>query len=116
MKETVASFVLIVLLVLILNPFHFWMPMPVHLTILAAIAVVFGAVAAFMFREHAHDERDAVHRMLAGRYAFLAGVAVLLVGIAIQSFEHAIDPWLIGVLTTMIVVKLTVHLYGDRHL
>ena len=116
MKEGIASFVLVVFLALIINPFHVWMPMPVHLMVLGAAVAAFGAVAVFILRENASDEREAAHRSLAGRVAFLAGSGALVVGIALQSFQHAVDPWLVGVLIVMIVGKLAARAYSDRYL
>ena len=116
MKEVAASFVLVVLLVLILNPLHFWMPMPVHIMILGALAAAFGAIAVFVLRENAVDEREAAHRSFAGRVAFLVGAGMLVIGIALQSLQHAVDVWLVGVLVFMIVAKMAARLYGDRYL
>ncbi len=116
MKEVVASLVLVALVVLILNPFHFWMPMQVHLMVLGATIAAFGVVAGFMVRERAGDERDVEHRMRAGRAAFLVGTAVLVVGIVAQSFTHAVDPWLVAALTVMVITKMLARVYEDRYL
>jgi len=115
MKEIFASLTLVLLLLLILNPFHFWMPMPVHIMILGAAATAFGAVAVFVLRERVADERDALLRSFSGRIAFLAGAGALVLGIAIQSLQHTVDPWLVGTLTVMIVAKTAARLYGDRY-
>ncbi len=116
MKEILASCVLVGLVVLILNPFHFWMPMPLHMMVLGATIAAFGVVAGFVVRERAGDERDIAHRMRAGRVAFLAGTAVLIVGIVVQSFTHEVDSWLVGALTIMVVTKMLARVYEDRYL
>lgn len=116
MKEFLAALVLVALLVLILNPFEFWMPMPVHLMILCAALAAFGAFCVFVLREKAADEREAAHRSFAGRVAFLVGAGVAVLGIALQSLNHAVDPWLVGVLVLMIVAKMAARVYGDRYL
>jgi len=116
MKEIIASVVLVALLVLLLNPFGFWMPTSLQMVILGAAIAAFGTIAAFVLRERASDEREEAHRSFSGRLAFLAGSAVLLFGIVLQSLDHAVDPWLVAVLASMILAKLAARLYGDRFL
>ncbi|MBI2612461.1 hypothetical protein HYW59_01450 [Candidatus Kaiserbacteria bacterium] len=116
MKEVIASIILIVLLVLILNPFNFWMPTNMQMIIVAGILSAFGAVAVFILRERALDEREETHRSFAGRWAFLAGSALLVLAIVVQSFSHTVDPWLVAVLVVMVISKMAARLYGDRYL
>ena len=116
LQEISVSLVLVVLLVTIANPFHFWMPSMLHLAVLAAVLVAFGFFASIILRERVVDERDGVHRMLAGRAAFLAGSLTLVIGIIYQSFLHTLDVWLVGALVAMIVVKLGSRIYSDRNL
>ncbi|OGG63071.1 hypothetical protein A3C21_01320 [Candidatus Kaiserbacteria bacterium RIFCSPHIGHO2_02_FULL_59_21] len=101
---------------LLLNPFGFWMPTMAHMAMLAAAVAAFGAFAVFVLRERAVDERDAAHRSAAGRTAFLAGSATLLVGIIAEGLQSAIDPWLVVALLAMIVAKVSARVYGDRYL
>ncbi len=116
MKEVIASIVLIALLVLLLNPFGFWMPTSLQMVILGGAIVAFGAIAAFVLRERGGDEREEAHRSFAGRAAFLAGSAALLFGIVVQSLDHTVDPWLVAVLVVMVVSKMSARLYSDRFL
>ncbi|MBI4080017.1 hypothetical protein HY414_02210 [Candidatus Kaiserbacteria bacterium] len=116
MKEVIASVVLVALLVLLLNPFGFWMPTSLQMLILGAAIAAFGAIAVFILRERVHDEREETHRSFAGRWAFLTGSALLVLAITVQSFNHAVDPWLVVVLVVMIVAKLGARLYSDRYL
>jgi hypothetical protein len=76
-KEIVVPITLVVLAVLLLNPFHFWMPDMIVMGTLATLLVLFGIYASFILKERAFDERDDVNRSLAGRNAFLAGSAIL---------------------------------------
>ena len=115
MKEIIASCILVGLVVLALNPFHFWMPMQLHILMLGATIAAFGVVAGFVIRERAGDERDVMHRMYAGRVVFLAGTAVLVVGIVVQSFAYEVDPWLVGALAVMVVAKMLARAYEDRY-
>jgi hypothetical protein len=114
-QEIIVATILIILLILLVNPFGFWMPDMVHMMMLAAALVVFAVFAAFILREKVTDERDSVHRMLAGRSAFLAGSTVLVVAICIQSFNHSIDIWLVFTLIVMILAKIGARVYSDRN-
>jgi divalent metal cation (Fe/Co/Zn/Cd) transporter len=112
-KEIVVSSVLIVLTVLLLNPFNFWMPEMMVMLMLALTFIAFALFAIFVLREKVQDERELAHRMLSGRVAFLVGSALLTLGIIIQSFNHSVDPWLVVTLVLMILSKIFARLYGD---
>ena len=114
--ETIVTVCLVVLAILLLNPFHFWMPDMVVIGMLAITLGLFGVFASFILRERVVDERDGLHRTLAGRNAFLAGSGVLTVAIVIQGYTHSIDPWLVIALTTMIIVKILTRIWSDKNL
>jgi hypothetical protein len=115
-KETIVTVSLIALAVLLLNPFHFWMPDMMVVGILAVALVVFGIFASFVLREQTVDERDESHKTIAGRNAFLAGSAILMLGIVIQGYSHDVDPWLVIALIVMILVKITTRMWSDKNL
>ena len=115
LKQTATAGVLILLLVLILNPSHFWMPTMAHMMLLGAAVVVFGLFASFILRERAGDEREGIHRMLAGRAAFLSGAGLLTIAIIYQSYTDTLDVWLVAVLVAMILAKIGVRFYSDRN-
>jgi hypothetical protein len=50
--------------------------------------------------------------MLAGRIAFLAGSAILLLGIVVQTYFHALDPWLVAALAAMVIAKMVGNAYA----
>ena len=104
--EMIISAVLIVLVVALLNPFGWWMPDMMAMTIMLVLIVVFAVFASFVWQEKARDERELLHKMVAGRLAFLVGSAVLVIGIVVESFSHEIDQWLVVTLTAMILAKL----------
>ena len=110
------SSVLVILTVLLLNPFHFWMPNMMHMLILGITLVVLALFAIFILREKVQDEREAVHRMLSGRVAFLAGSALLTIAIVVQSLQDAVDVWLVIVLVAMVLSKLITRIYSDNRL
>jgi hypothetical protein len=115
-KETIIPLCLIALAILLLNPFHFWMPDMMVMCMLAVSLVVFGIFASFILREKIADERDAAHRTLAGRNAFLAGSSILMLGIVIQGYSHVVDPWLVISLIVMILVKIATRLWSNKNL
>jgi len=79
---------------------------------IAGLIVVFALFASFIWGETAQDEREALHRFMAGRIAYLAGAGGLVVAIIVESLQHDLDPWLIGILGIMILAKISGLLYG----
>ena len=115
-KETIVTVCLIAIAILLLNPFHFWMPDMMVMAMLAVALVLFGIFASFILREKPVDERDDVHRTLAGRNAFLAGSSILMIGIVVQGYSHSVDPWLVIALIVMILVKIATRMWSDKNL
>ena len=107
--------VLVGLLVLLNDPFMLWMPAPAQMAALLGVAVMVCVWAGFVMYERTHDERDAIHRMNAGRMAYLSGVAVLTGALVVQGFVHDIDPWISIALGVMVLVKLGSRLYFDKY-
>ena len=81
----------------------------------ALLVVVFAFFASFVWREHAGDERESMHRMFAGRVGFLAGCAMLVAGIVFQSFSHTTDPLLVITLGIMIFAKIGALIYSSYY-
>lgn len=113
LSELIVSIVLIILLTLLLNPFGFFMPTTLLMMMLAGLVVVFAVYAGFFFKENARDEREGLHKMFAGRVAFLAGTGTLVVGIIVQSFQHNLDFWLVVTLGIMVIAKIIGRIYGQ---
>ena len=111
----ITAVVLVVLLVLLTDPFMLWMPMGAQLTVLLAAAVLACVWAGFVLYERASDEREMLHTLHAGRVAYLSGIAVLTVALIYQGFAHAIDPWITLALGVMVVAKLIARLYTDTY-
>ncbi|MFZ2149841.1 MAG: hypothetical protein WAV15_01645 [Minisyncoccia bacterium] len=114
--EIIVTIFLIVIAILLLNPFHFWMPDMIVMIMLAFALVLFGIFANFILREKIFDERDSLHRSLAGRNAFLAGSTILMLGIVTQGYSHSVDPWLVIALIVIIIVKITTRIWSDKNL
>lgn len=115
MKEALIASILVVLLALVANPFHWWMPSMMLMVVLVGILAAFAVFAAFILREGVRDEREAMHRMFAGRVAFLSGAAVLTGGIVYQELYGTLDVWLVVALVVMVLTKIGTILYSDSH-
>lgn len=113
--EIIISIILLILTVLLLNPFHFWMPTQLHMLMLVAMVIVFIIFAAFIWKEKSADERDQMHKAVAGRWAYLIGSIILVTGIIVQSLNHTLDPWLIIALVSMVVSKLAGFIYTEMN-
>jgi hypothetical protein len=111
--EQFVAIILIILLVLIGNPFMFWMPSMVFFTVLVVITALVFVWAGFVLTEKAHDEREESHRTHAGRSAYLAAALMLTVALIYQGFTHHIDIWIPATLVVMILAKLFTRWYAD---
>lgn len=108
LAEVIVSLVFILILALKLDPFDLLMPNKVQMTILATLVAAAGLYAGILFRQRARDEREALHLYRASRFAYIAGVALLVLAIAVQSFRGGADPWLFYILGGMVLVKLVI--------
>lgn len=115
-KEIILTLAIIFIAILLLNPFNFWMPNMIVICMLASILALFGLFAGLVLREKSCDERDDVHKGLAGRNAFLVGSFVIIVGIVTQGYMHKVDPWLVLALTAMIITKFITRIWTDKNL
>jgi len=114
-KETLVTIVLLTVLAILLNPFHWWMASMLLMTLLIIALVAFGLFALFIMQEKSVDEREQQHRVLAGRMAFIAGTLTLTLGILFQSIHHHVDPWLFITFIVMVVAKLASRSYIDKN-
>ncbi len=114
-KELIVSLILVILLALLANPFDFWMPDMMQMAILALVIGAFGLFASLIMKERVTDERESVHRMFAGRVAFLTGSVILTAGIVRQGLTDSTDFWLPVTLVAMILSKISAHIYSARN-
>lgn len=112
MIELLLSLILLSLLLVLLNPLGLWMPDSMHMMILLGVVIVFALFSVFVYREKAQDEREVLHRFIAGRFAYLIGTTILVIGIVYQAFHHIYDIWLIITLVSMILAKMIGVFYG----
>ena len=119
MKNNFVSIALAVLLIVLLlavsDPFMLWMPPMGFLAAMLCAALLLCVWAGFVMYERVTDERETLHRMHAGRAAYLSGIGVLTAAFVVQGFSHAIDPWISAALAVMVVAKLVARLYADRY-
>ena len=108
------AILLIVCLTLLSDPFMLWMPMGAQMAALLGAAVLLAIWTGFVMYERAPDEREAVHRMNAGRMAYLSGIVLLTIALVTQGLAHDIDPWISVTLGTMVLVKLLSRFYSER--
>ena len=113
-QEIIVAIIVVVLLVLIVDPLN-WMPPVAIMMLLLGMLVAFLVFIGFVWREKPQDEREAAHRVFAGRIAFLVGTALLVVGTAVQTLQHELDPWLPVILGIMILAKIIASAYGRQN-
>jgi hypothetical protein len=112
LAEVLVSLAFILLLALKLDPLRLLMPNRVQMSILAVLVAAAGLYAGILFRQRARDEREALHLYRASRFAYIAGVALLVLAIAFQSFQGKADPWLFYILGGMVLVKLVILIWS----
>ena len=107
MTHLVVSVVFLILLLLMANPFDFWMPTSIAYLSVAAVALVGALYAGLVYKEYPRDEREEGIRGSAGRVAYLVGIVVLILGIAVPIFmnDHP-SVWVIGALAAMVIAKV----------
>ena len=113
--ERVVAIILIVLLVMIGNPFMFWMPSMMLTVILVVIAALTFAWIGFFLSETARDEREVAHRTHAGRTSYLSAAVVLTIALVYQGFMDKIDIWIPFTLAVMIISKLIARFYVEKY-
>lgn len=112
--EYLVAFVLTVLLILLGNPFMFWMPSMLTTLVLLVAALLALVYAGFVLKEVSRDEREMLHRMFAGRVAYLAGISILTVALVAQGLRGGIDPWIPSALACMVLAKVIAHAFAER--
>lgn len=110
--EIIISIILIGLLVFFINPLDLLMPQQMHPLMVPILIVLFIIFTGFLWKETPGDEREQLHKFIASRFAYFAGVSSLILGVIIQSLQHVIDPWLIIAICITLLAKLTGLIYG----
>lgn len=113
-NEIIISSLLVLLLILLLNPFGFWMPDEVVYITVAGLFILVIIFAGFAWKEDVRDEREQLHKQIAGRVGYLAGLFVLLAGIVVESIDSHPSKWLILAIGSMVLGKLFGHYWAKR--
>lgn len=111
MAELIIAGALIAIPVMFLSPGGLSMPKSTETLLVLGLVIAFLIFSALVWTEKAADEREQLHRLVAGRVAFLTATAVLVAGIVRQTLEREIDPWLVYTLVAMILAKLITRMY-----
>ena len=115
-QQLIITALFIVVIVLLLNPFGFFMPTELMYIMLGGVLVLFGVYMSFVLSENPKDEREQLHRYIANRSAYVWGSVALVVGIIYQGIsEGQIDGWLLIVLGVMVVSKVASLYYSDKY-
>ncbi len=105
----------LVVLLLLLSDLAPCVPPICTMANLLAATVFLVLFAGFVMKENGGDERDALHRLNAGRVSYLSAIAVLTVALVVQGLAHDIDPWILITLGVMVVVKVAAHFYSNLY-
>ncbi|MDE2079042.1 MAG: hypothetical protein KGI73_01505 [Patescibacteria group bacterium] len=113
--EYLIALALVILLGLLSNPFMLWMPTPTQMVVVLVAAILAVVYGGFVLKEQTGDERETLHRMLAGRAAFLTAMATLTLALIYQGLTHAIDPWIPLALALTILAKLAARAWANHY-
>ena len=115
-QEIFVTIIFGLVLILLLNPFEFFMPDRLVYIMLGSVVVLFGLYVSFIAKESPKDERERLHRFVANRFAYLLGTGTLVIGIVFQGLtESNIDPWLLLVLGVMVVAKIVSLIKSEKN-
>lgn len=114
-KNILIPLIVIILAIASLDPFMVLMPESMVYGLLVLLFISFVIYTSFVWHEHANDEREEVHRALAGRIAYIAGTTTLVTGIIYQIYYiHHVDPFLVIALSVMAITKYFGIFYTEK--
>lgn len=103
--ELAVTLVILLLLLVIANPWYMWMPKMSEMVLSCLLLLALVLYAVFILREQVRDERDEYYRLVLSRLALLTTSGVLVIGLLVGLSEKAVDPWLAGALAALVVTK-----------
>ncbi|MEX0931567.1 MAG: hypothetical protein WDZ88_02335 [Candidatus Paceibacterota bacterium] len=112
--SVILSVLVLVLAIILVNPFDILMLDMALETALIVLVVVIALFAGFVWRERYADERERDLRGNAGRIAYLSGLIVLTAGIVYECLLGNERVWLLATLAVMVVTKLVAYEYFER--
>lgn len=105
LTELTIIIITIFLVFLLFNPFQLWMPMTIHLLIIAILLVTVTLLGFLLIKQLHEDEREQKLRLLSSQAGYMSGILVLITGVIFQSFSHQVDSWLVISLVLMFTIK-----------
>lgn len=115
-SEVTMTTVLLILLLLFLDPFMVVMSHTLVYMAICLLILFFVLFAGLVWREGAVDEREVMHRMMASRAGYLAGMAVLIIMVIVETIGNHPKTGLILALMAMIVAKMITSWYVKSNL
>jgi len=115
LREILIALGLIIILIFLMNPMDLYYSNMMLLSSLTILIILFIFFSIFIWKDKSVDEREELHQHLASRSAYLIGSGIMLLGIIVQSLEHAIDIWLVIALIGMIISKIVVKKWSANH-
>jgi signal transduction histidine kinase len=113
-SELLTGSILVVLLLLLLNPFDVLMLSNTSVMVLALFVVAFLVFVGLVWRSRAVDERELAHQHAAARVSYALGVNVLAIGIVVQSYMYELNFWLPLALGVMVLAKICASIYYKK--
>jgi hypothetical protein len=105
---------LAVLAFLSVAPDSLFMTSFVQMCVLAAVLVALVAFIAVVWRENPADEREAENITSASRWAYMAGLVVLMVGVIYKTVNHTAGSLESVTILVMIATKVLVQRHKDK--
>ena len=112
--EIIISILLISILVFFVNPLDLLMPHAMHPFMVPILILLFVVFTSFLWREQPGDERDQFHKYISSRFAYFAGVGILIIGIVAQSMTRTIDSWLVISICVILLAKIIGTIYANK--
>lgn len=103
----------IVVLVAIL-PDSALMPSSLQMIVIGLTIAFISAFLVLFWREKPGDEREALNQATASRLAYIAGSAVLILSLIIETLDHSLSPAIPIAILAMIATKVFAQKYLDK--
>ena len=115
--ELALTSILVLFLLLLKGPLAVSLSIGMVAMVASVFVVLFILVVLLAWKERARDERERLHRMIAGRIGFLTGASIAVIGIVVQIFHHMyeVDSWLVLTLGVMLIAHAIGTVYGHRN-
>jgi hypothetical protein len=114
-KPTMVGLIVVAALLLMMFPIPFLMLTSMQMVLVSLAALGFITFVVFHWQEGVLDEREELHRFLAGRLAYFVGASILMAGVLAQSLQHAVDKWLVAALIGMILAKVVSRVFAEKY-